>query len=221
MHASGAGHLRERSEALGALVTYVHTWTPYAQLHPGVDFLLTTFESWRRAVGHFPERKFDLVAVAAASTADRLMAHRTVGRLCTHLEMPRHAWKRGMSLSTALLGTSDLQRLAKNTSQCWIFTSLDDISVWAGHVLVRDLLHFVNPAFEHFVEHMGYNMLLKVRCKAMPPIPASQKSSAVRHSCTPADQRLHLTWHAFVSVSVCWLSAASVLVVQSSSCPRP
>jgi hypothetical protein len=161
-----------RAEALGALVAYVHTWTPHAQMHPGVDFLLTTFESWRRAVGHFPRRKFDLIAVSASSAAERLMAHHTVGRLCVHLELPRHAWERERHLSRPVnraqsTVASDLERLAKSSSQCWVLTTLDDLSAWAGHVLVLDLLHFVNPTFRHFVKHMQYDVLLKVRLRTL------------------------------------------------------
>ena len=136
-----------------ALVTYVHTLSGYADLHPGVDFLLTTFESWRRSVGHFPQRKLDIVAVASPAAVGHLMQHRVIARLCQQMTLAR-------SNAPQLIGLETVNTTPQ--SQCWLIASEETTEAWGGFPFVLDFLHHTRMAFQSFTQHMNYTMLLQV-----------------------------------------------------------
>ena len=184
------------------MVSYVHSWSAFATLHPGVDFLLTSFESWRRSVGHYPKRKMDMIAVASPATAAQLMQHTVTGHLCQQLSLPtrrssshpekttvnghtsdspRGSDKAANSSSTdrwqGLLETAeDGHAVVSTHSQCWVLASEETAADWSGFPFVLDLLHLTHPAFQAFVQRMQYTMLLQVRpC----PCPAAPRHGAL------------------------------------------
>lgn len=141
-------HLTQQSRR--ALVTYVHTWQAFSQLHPGVDFLLLTFESWRRSMGHFPQRKFDLVAVATPMVVEKLMDHPRIFPVCTPVDIE---WS-----------DAEFQRHVQPHSQCWLVPlAYPPPHVWFGYPFALDLLHFRLPGFQAFLRSLEYELVLKVR----------------------------------------------------------
>lgn len=150
-----AGFAQGNRAPRGALVTYIHTWRAFAKLHPGVDFLLSTFESWRRSVGHFPGRKLDLVAVTTGAVAEKLHQHATIGHLC-----------QVQTLSSAgLVGAThgDSMRV-QMSSQCWLLTHTSaQVREWEGFPMVHDILHVASDKFKQFAHGMQYNNIVVVR----------------------------------------------------------
>ena len=102
-----------------AIITYVHTWSAYMQQHPGTDFLLTTFESWRRSTGHFSQQKFDLVAVTSPAAAAAMHQHATLQRVCQDIELPSQAATASglQPTSRHRLSSNDMQTAADH-EQC-------------------------------------------------------------------------------------------------------
>lgn len=150
-----AGFAQGKGAPRGALVTYIHTWRSFARLHPGVDFLLSTFESWRRSVGHFPGRKFDLVAVTTELVAEKLQQHATIGHLC-----------QVQKLSSANLGEAAHGETMKIQphSQCWLLTHTSaQVREWDGFPLVHDILHVASDTFKQFAHGMRYDNIVVVR----------------------------------------------------------
>jgi hypothetical protein len=141
-----------------ALVTYIHNYSKFSQLHPGVDFLLSTFESWRRSVGHYPKRKFDLVAIASEYMSEKLSLHPLSGRLCQFISFS--------SLPEEILSTN-IRSVSEGSifphSQCWIISHTSGAhSEWYMYPLAQDIVHLATKKFMSFVSTMGYEMLAKV-----------------------------------------------------------
>lgn len=142
-----------------ALVTYVHNYSKFSQRHPGVAFILSTFESWRRSVGHYPKRKFDLVAITSEYVAGQLEGHAVAGRLCQVLSLaslPEDSLTGGVRV---LQGAHIYPH-----SQCWILThQVSDTIEWSTYPMAHDVVHLATKKFMSFVSTMGYEMLAKVR----------------------------------------------------------
>jgi hypothetical protein len=146
----------------GAVVTYIESWSEYSQKHPGVEFLLTTFESWRRSVGHYPSRKFDLVAITTELVGDYLQQHAVAGRLCQVLPLSSFD-KTGIStLQNQNFGVPG--GAIHPHSQCWILTHRRSASgQWQLFPLAHEVIHIASPHFMAFVGALSYSMLAKVR----------------------------------------------------------
>lgn len=141
-----------------ALVTYIHNFSEYSQLHPGVDFLLSTFESWRRSVGHYPKRKFDLVAITNDFVAEKLQEHPLAGRICQYITFD--------SLHE-VMGLENVRALDQGKihpfSQCWIISHLaNEHQEWSTYPLANDIVHIATKKFMTFVSTIGYQMVAKV-----------------------------------------------------------
>lgn len=141
----------------GALVTYVHTWRTFAMLHPGVDFVLSTFESWRRSVGHYPGRKLDLVAVMTELVAEKLQQHATVGNICNIRKLSNDV------LAGAQSAVDDETAKLKLHSQCWLLTHTSaQAREWDGFPLVHDILHVASERFKRFTDEFRYDKVIMV-----------------------------------------------------------
>lgn len=152
-----AGHAPHPGSHRNALLTYVHTWRSFASLHPGVDFMLSTFESWRRSSGHYPNKKIDLVAVASERVAEKLQQHVTVGHICQVQKLSI------MSSVESWHAVGDHTIRDHPYSQCWILThNSTHGQEWQGFPLVHDILHLGSDDFRHFMEEMRYGHMVVV-----------------------------------------------------------
>jgi hypothetical protein len=148
-----------------ALVTYIHNFSKFSQRHPGVEFLLSTFESWRRSVGHYPKRKFDLVAIATEFVGAKLQEHPVSGKLCQVVSFD--------SISEESL-SGNIRVLEKGHifpySQCWIIThSTSGPFEWSTYPFAHDIVHLATRKFMSFASTLGYEMLAKV-CNVTEPV---------------------------------------------------
>lgn len=145
-----------------ALVTYIHNWSKYSTRHPGVEFLLSTFESWRRSVGHYPKRKFDLIAITSEYVAEKLEEHPVAGKVCQVIPFS--------SISEANGGPDHMNMRALKEghiyphSQCWIISHRSNAAQeWNTYPPAHDVVHIATSKFMSFVSTLGYKMLAKVR----------------------------------------------------------
>lgn len=139
-------------------MTYVHVWRPFAERHPGVDFLLTTFESWRRSVGHFPTATYDLIATAAEATVERMLGHETLRRLCTVVTLDPLG-----GLASPPPPPPPLQP----QSRCWLVShTLREIGEpLRDFPFALDLFQLTTPKFHALARQRRYSLLLKVRAE--------------------------------------------------------
>lgn len=150
-------HITDRSTS--AMVTYVHNFSKFSKRHPGVDFLLSTFESWRRSVGHYPKRKFDLVAITSDYVAEKLQEHPVGGKLCqfiTFSSIPESNLPKNVR---AIEGGSVFPH-----SQCWVISHPSNTAAleWSTYPLAHEIVHLATSKFMSFVSTLGYEMLAKV-----------------------------------------------------------
>jgi hypothetical protein len=141
-----------------ALVTYIHHFSKFSERHPGVDFLLSTFESWRRSVGHYPNRKFDMVAITNEFIGSKLKEHPVSGQLCQVISFDSIPEESSPTFVRSLEKGHILPH-----SQCWIITHRSNgVLEWSTYPLAHDIVHVATRRFMSFVSTMGYEMLAKV-----------------------------------------------------------
>lgn len=131
-------------------------------LHPGVDFVLSTFESWRRSVGHYPGHKLDLVAVMTELVAEKLQQHATIGHICNVRKLSNNV------LAGAQSAVDDETPKLKLHSQCWLLTHTSaQAREWEGFPLVHDILHVASDQFKRFTDEFRYDKVIMVRLRTV------------------------------------------------------
>lgn len=108
-------------------------------------------------MGHYPKRKFDLVAITSEFVAEKLKEHPLGGRLCQFVPFSTLANEK---LPKTVRGLQEGRILPH--SQCWILSHITSSSQeWLMYPLAQDIVHLATNKFMTFASTMGYEMLAK------------------------------------------------------------